>query len=346
MNVASGEAPTSQTVLTDASGLAAGAGLAGSGVGGAAGAEAGGVPTVGAAGADVSVDPALQATFGSPAAQTGIWAPNLTFMPSGGGLPTGLQGGGVQGTGSATEGGAAAPAAAPKPPVGPAGAGPGAGGGTAPAVVGPQGAADHGGMIDQILKGMKNNAALAQLGLSGVGLAMAGGKKPIPNGQQLNELAATGSQAAKDLINSYRTGQLSAAQQAGLDQLTQQTKNQINQYFASIGQSDSTAHMQALAQVDQQALGMKQQMLDNMLQQGLSAIGVASGPLQTVANYQIAQDQNLTNAFGNFANAVGSAFGKQAGTTETKPNVAGSTPSTGIAVKGGVNPNQPSSARG
>ena len=81
---------------------------------------------------------------------------------------------------------------------------------------------------------------------------------------------------------------------------------------------------------------MKQQMLDNMLQQGLQAIGVAGGPLQTVANYQIAQDQNLTNAFGNFANAVGSAFGREKTQTED-PNkkVTGQTPSTGIAVAGG-----------
>ena len=160
---------------------------------------------------------------------------------------------------------------------------------------------------------------------------MAGKQKPIPNEQQLNDLANAGSQAAKDLITSYRSGQLSAGQQAGLDQLTQQTKNQINQYFASIGQSDSTAHMQALAQVDQQALGMKQQMLDNMLQQGLQAIGVAQGPLGTIANYQIQQDKNLTDAFQNFGNAVGSAFGRNAGTVAPSTNVTGQTPSTGAS---------------
>ena len=344
MNVASGEAPTPQTVLTDASGLAAGAGLAGAGLGGgaAAGGGGGGFDVLTAEDAASGAGQAANAAragidIGSPALGTGLWnATNPTF-----GVPSVGARTGVQGAGAATEGGAAPGAVAP-----PASTAPAAGGASAPAVTGAQGA-NQGGMIDQILKGMRDNAGLAQLGLAGASLAMAGGRKQIPNEGQLNELAASGSQAAKDLINSYRTGQLSAAQQAGLEQLTQQTKNQINQYFASIGQSDSTAHMQALAQVDQQALGMKQQMLDNMLQQGLQAIGVASGPLQTVANYQIQQDTNLINAFGNFANAVGSAFGRQAGTTETQPkNVTGQTPSTGIAVQGGVNPNQPSSARG
>ena len=74
---------------------------------------------------------------------------------------------------------------------------------------------------------------------------------------------------------------------------------------------------------------MKQQMLDSALQNGLQAIGVAQGPLNTVAQYQLGQDQQLSQAFGNFASSVGNLFGKQAGTTAS-PSVAatGGTPAT------------------
>jgi hypothetical protein len=53
-----------------------------------------------------------------------------------------------------------------------------------------------------------------------------------------------------------------------------------------------------------------------MLTQGLNAIGVASGPLQTIAQYQMGQDQALRQAFGNFAGAIGQLFGRQAGTQQ------------------------------
>lgn len=351
VNVGRGEAPTKQTLMTDASGLAAGAGLAGSGL-----LDAGAAAGAGEAVASASpqgLNPALAGGYGgvglNPAAAGGVGlnpatgaaafdsalSPGMQALLNGGGTALGSLNyatplGGVSSPGGATGAApSAAPGAAPAAPATPAGSAAGAGGGAAPAATGGQ----QGGIVDQILKGMRDNAGLAQLGLTGAALAMNAKQRPIPNEQQLNDLAATGSQAAKDLISSYRSGQLSAAQQAGLDQLTQGTKNQINQYFASIGQSDSTAHMQALAQVDQQALGMKQQMLDNMLNQGLQAIGVAQGPLGTIANYRVQQDKNLTDAFGNFANAVGQVFGRQAGTQAPKPNpnpsVTGTTPSTG-----------------
>src|SRR5439155_5776076 len=132
-------------------------------------------------------------------------------------------------------------------------------------------------------------------------------RKPpaIPNQEQLQALGAEGAGVAKQLIGQYQSGQLQPGQQASLDQLTQQTKNQIRQYFASIHQSDSTAAMQAEAQVDQQATIMKQQMLDQALQQGLQAIGVAQGPLNTIANYTLKQDAALRQAFGTFAGALG-----------------------------------------
>jgi hypothetical protein len=182
--------------------------------------------------------------------------------------------------------------------------------------------------VDSLLLQMKNNAL--GLGLMGAGTvaSLNAGKKQMPNEQQIQGLGTEAAAVAKQLIGQYQSGALNPSQQASLDQLTQNTKNQLRQYFASIGQADSTAAAQAMAQVDQTALGMKQQMLDTALQQGLSAIGVAQGPLNTIAQYQLGQDQQLRQAFGNFAGGVGMLLGRNSGTQQAKP--------TGTA--GGVTP--------
>ena len=317
---------------------AAGAGALGAGGTGAAGADtvgsgfgmgSGEVLAGQGSGLGIGVDPFIGSGLGMASGEV------LAGQGSGLGIGVPALGAGAP---SLVPGQAESPAAAPAAPTPPAtpsapgAAAPGAAtGGAAPtAVTGTTAETAGQSQVDKILGSMRQNAGLIGLGLGAVSLGMAGQQRQIPNEQQLNDLAATGSQAAKDLITSYRSGQISAAQQAGLDQLTQQTKNQINNYFASIGQSDSTAHMQALAQVDQQALAMKQQVLDNMLQQGLSAIGVATGPLNTIANAQIQRDKNLTDAFGNFANAVGQTFGRMSGTTASaSPQISGTTPSSG-----------------
>lgn len=155
-------------------------------------------------------------------------------------------------------------------------------------------------------------------------------RKPptMPTSEQLSQLGTEAQGVAHQLIQQYQSGALSPGQQASLDQLTQQTKNQVNQYFSSIGQSDSTAHMQALAQIDQQAMVFKQQMLDNALSTGLQSIGIAAGPLTQVANVQLQQDANLRQAFGGFAGALGQFFGGMAGKQPATPAPAstGTTP--------------------
>lgn len=315
----------------------AGADIALGGLGGSAGAAGLGVGAgAGALGAGAAAGDAFMPAALGP---LGTGATGDAFMPGalavtqpetvfGAGALTGNALGGAQsggGGGSLSPGAQGAlgtggtPSAAPisTPASGPVGGSPIAGG-SASSVTG--GAAESGGsVIDKILKQMKDNP----LGTAGAAIGaanLASGTKAIPNAAQLQGLGAQASGVASQLIQQYQSGQLSAGQQSSLDQLTQQTKNQIAQYFASIGQSDSTSAKTALAQVDQQAQAMKQQMLDNALQQGLGAIGVAQGPLNTVAQYQLGQDNSLRQAFGSFASAVGNAFGSKSGSTTPTPS--------------------------
>jgi hypothetical protein len=337
----------------DVAGLGAGVGLSGLGLGagaGGAGAEftgglvpganagaslgAGGGSAIPAAGLNAgAAAPEILGIGGgsaipsaglsvSPAAMSALGAGGLPFAASSGiaaggegisfaGAPTS----GAPATGAAAGGGGInfGPGAAEAMgvPASTAGAGAGTtGAGTGAATT--AAAASRPTFVENIMRQMQDNALA--LGLIGGSMYMASQQKPeLPSQQQLESLSGEARQTADQLLSQYRAGQLSAGQQAGLDQLTRQTKNQITQHFSSIGQADSTAHQQALAQVDQQAFAMRQQMLDGMLQQGLSAIGVATGPLNTMAQYQMGQDQALRQAFGNFANSVGQVFGRSSG---------------------------------
>lgn len=147
------------------------------------------------------------------------------------------------------------------------------------------------------------------LALLGVSTALSGKKSEIPNKAQYQELSAEAQALAKQLIEQYRSGTLSPAQQAQLDQLTAGVKNQINQQFAANGQAGSTAHRQALAKADNDALAVKANMLQSSLQQGLQAIGVAQGPLNTMANYQMQNDKRLQDAYANFARSAAYLYG-------------------------------------
>jgi len=183
-------------------------------------------------------------------------------------------------------------------------------------------AAGGNSVVDSIMKQLKGNAL--SLGLIGAGTAasIAAGKPKIPNQAQLQGLGTDAQATANQLIQQYQSGTLNPTQQASLTQLVQNTKNQLKQYYASIGQADSTSAQQAYSQVDQQAQVLTQQMLDQALTNGLQAIGVAQGPLNTVAQYQLGQDAQLAQSFGNFATSVGTLFGRQSGTTAA-PSVTG-----------------------
>lgn len=147
------------------------------------------------------------------------------------------------------------------------------------------------------------------LGLLGLSTALSSKKSEMPNKAQYQELSAEAQALAKLLIEQYKSGALSPAQQAQLDQLTQQNKNQINNYYASIGQAGSTSHQQALAKADMDGLALKANMLQTTLQQGLQAIGVAQGPLNAMANYQMQNDKRTQDAYANFARSAAYLYG-------------------------------------
>ena len=122
--------------------------------------------------------------------------------------------------------------------------------------------------------------------------------------RQLNAAAAPAQGVEKQLLNQFQTGQLTGADAQAIAQWTQQQTAQVNQYYEQAGLSNSSMHQAALTQVSQQADQMRQQALNNMLSNGLSAAGVANPLISTGVTAGVQQDQNAMTAMQNFLNTL------------------------------------------
>lgn len=118
-------------------------------------------------------------------------------------------------------------------------------------------------------------------------------------------------------VNSYNAGVLTAPQQAQVDQFVQSQTNQLIQQLANEGVTDfrnDSRYIAGTANIQQQAVAMKEQLLQQTFQNALSAAGSASGNLATVANQQVQNDQSFQNALTAATSAIGQVLGG-------KPNI-------------------------
>ena len=137
---------------------------------------------------------------------------------------------------------------------------------------------------------------------------------PMPNEAQLQKLGTQEAQVAHTAMSTYQAGTLSAPQQELLDQFKNSATAHINSYYASLGMTDSSAHAEALGQVDREAMGYQQQLLETTLNDGLRAAGIGQGTLTTIANYELRQDQHMQSAISNAALASGELAGLHSAT--------------------------------
>ena len=125
------------------------------------------------------------------------------------------------------------------------------------------------------------------------------------NAQQLSANAQQQSEVSNKLLADYRAGQLSAADQQGIVQWKQAQRAQVDQYYQKAGLSNSSMHQQALQQIDTQAETMRQQAVNNMLQQGMSAAGVANTATSQAANAALANDKYAGSVMQDFMRVLG-----------------------------------------
>lgn len=120
-----------------------------------------------------------------------------------------------------------------------------------------------------------------------------GGKKQKK--QPLNPDLMAGATPAQNTSNSildqFNKGQLNAADQYNIAKWAQDSKAKKQQYYAQAGLSDSSMATQDIASIDAQAGAMRDQALNNMLQVGLQAAGIANSATGNAVQLQMQQDQ-------------------------------------------------------
>ena len=241
--------------------------------------------------------PTAVAPTGTTSATTPIQSATSTATPAPGAIsPISAAGTAASAAGAADATGAGASAALPNTVnsslIGGAGAAAGTAGNTS--------------TIQSALQALGLESASGGLGpnvLPAVGLAASTYLQSQTSKNVQNELAAIGGSAkavGDSLLNKFSSGQLTPADAFAIQQWEQQAEAQAKQYYAKAGMADSTMLNQTLMDIRTQAEALRSQAMNNMLQEGLSAIQTASGPLGNAVNYQIQSDTNLQNSMQNF----------------------------------------------
>lgn len=196
-------------------------------------------------------------------------------------------------------------------------------GGTVSGMGGTAAAPSSGGFTGTLNSIMSSPYTRLATALAPVGLALAMGNPSLPAaGQQsqayANQLAAYGQQQ----LALGTSGQLTPAQSSVIAQMQQDLTNQWRQALANQGVQDPTKDgrwpmIQSV--IDQQVSAATQQMLQQTIQNGLTALGQGGQQLAALSQQQLQADQNFTNMLVNATKGLGSAF---AGQTSIKVTAA------------------------
>ena len=138
-----------------------------------------------------------------------------------------------------------------------------------------------------------------KIALGLVGLNALGGKKPGLN-PTLMAGATPAQTTSNKILDQYNSGQLNPADQYNIAKWAQDAKASKQQYYAQAGLSDSSMATQDIASIDAQASAMRDQALQNMLQGGLAAAGIANSATGQAVQLQMQQDQQAQQAQQNF----------------------------------------------
>lgn len=244
---------------------------------------------------------------------TGLSSGDASAAASGATISPGATGGGVGGTTGAalpTIGGAPGSDALLNPDqtnfLSNAAAGNTVGGGGDGASVGATGlpTAAASSAPKSILDQIKGGLTLPNL-LTGGGVIASALKGNSQSGAEKNLAAnaATAGQVAAPLVNDLATGKLPPGAQANIDQLTQNSKNEIRSKFAQMGLSGSDMERQALSQADQDATRLAFDYANQATQTGLNALGASTTTYNNIASNTLQNDKDLAAALAAFASS-------------------------------------------
>lgn len=144
------------------------------------------------------------------------------------------------------------------------------------------------GLLDKI--GITPMQALTGAGLGAAALA---GNKQSGAEKDLSSIAGSQSATGKKLISDAQAGILPPGMDASIEQQTNDAVTAIKSKYAQMGLSGSSSETQAINQIRQQAGQQRAAQLQEILTQGLSALGAAGGTDQSIVQNQLSQDKGL-----------------------------------------------------
>lgn len=161
-------------------------------------------------------------------------------------------------------------------------------------------------LMNDPLGTLSSNPGVA-LGALGLGYqALKGNEMPKGYNQLAGEAAALTSEA-NQLSSQALNQALPPGAQAQLDQASNAMKARVQSQFSRMGLGGSTMEAQALASVDQQVASQGYSIMQNLMQQGLSAAQAADAMLNQIMSAQVSQQNALTGAIGQFAGGLAGA---------------------------------------
>lgn len=150
-------------------------------------------------------------------------------------------------------------------------------------------ATDQGGFMDFL----KRNPWLLPAGA--VGMAALQGNQPIAGEKQLKELAAQAAGVGK-LSNTLQTGQLPPGAEGLVQNALNDTIAGIRSNYANMGLSGSSMEAQDIAAAQSRAAAQRFQLASAITTQGLDAAGLSANIYAQIAQLQLGQDSELSNA--------------------------------------------------
>lgn len=166
------------------------------------------------------------------------------------------------------------------------------------------------------LSNLESGAGKAVIPAAGLAFEAAQGPQKLPS--QASALEAGGAATAPLLAletsgaNEAASGQLTATQQANIEQFVQNQQNQLLQRLSSQGISNptqSSQYQQGMADIQQQALAQQQAYITQAISEATTAGGAASGNIASVANEQVQLDTDYQNALAAAFGALGGNVG-------------------------------------
>jgi hypothetical protein len=150
---------------------------------------------------------------------------------------------------------------------------------------------------------LKNAATVGTLG--GLGIEALKGTSAIPFQGNLTQQATALQGEAQQLLNPLLNGgPLPAGAQQGITNAVNAATAAIKSKYASLGMSGSSAELEDLQNVQNQAAAQQFTIAQQLASQGLQASGMATQDYQTLANDILTQDQSFTKALASLAGGL------------------------------------------